>query len=314
LGLDLQNKRNSIKEVSNMSVINEHLLSLVKDGIDLHTHSSPSIFTRKMTDWQLIDQAKLAGFGGVVLKSHESQTADRAQVLQMKMADFHVFGGIVCNEFVGGLNASAVDAAVKMGARIVWMPTFSSSQHIQYFAGKGHGKFFDGGEKLYHSEQGISILDENGKLKTEVMDILDIIEKKNIILSTGHISVTELRELAKEVFHRKIEKFLITHADLGIARVPLDMQKELVRQGAYIEKCYLACCGGMEDVPLDVLVQSINELSSERCVLVTDFGQHFNPSPVEGMLNYIEKLLQLGVGEPDIRRMFVDNPRGLLGI
>jgi hypothetical protein len=297
-----------------MSIDNERLLSLVKGGFDLHTHSSPSIFTRKLNDWQLIEQAEQAGFGGVVLKSHESQTADRAQVLQMKLSDFHVFGGIVCNEFVGGLNPSAVDAAVKMGGKIVWMPTFSSSQHIHYFAGRGHGKFFDGGEKLYHSEQGLSILDENGKLKPEIFDILDIIEKKNIILSTGHISVTELGVLAKEVFNRKIEKFLITHADLGIARVSLEMQKELARQGAFMEKCYLACCGGMEDVPLDYLAHSINELSPERCVLVTDFGQHFNPSPIEGMLNYIEKLLQLGIDEPDIRKMFVDNPRSLLGV
>lgn len=43
---------------------------------------------------------------------------------------------------------------------------------------KSHGKFFDGGDKLYHSKHGITILDENGKLKPEVMDILDIIQPK----------------------------------------------------------------------------------------------------------------------------------------
>lgn len=293
---------------------NIELLSIVNGGIDLHTHSSPSVFTRKLTDWELIEQAKLAGFGGVVLKSHETQTVDRAQVLQMKTPDFHVFGGIVCNEFVGGLNPSAVDVAVAMGAKIIWMPTFSSSQHIRYFSSRGHGRFFNGSDRLYHSEEGIALLNETGQLKQEVHSILDIVENKDVILATGHISVPELLELSKEVFRRKIDKFLITHADLGIARVPLELQIDLAKKGAYMEKCYLACCGGFEDVPLDFLAESVRQLSSEQCVLVTDFGQFFNPSPVDAMLSYIQKLIHADIGADDIRTMFVHNPRKLLGL
>lgn len=296
-----------------MTEKNMELLSVVSGGIDLHAHSSPSVFARKLTDWELIEQAKSAGFGGIVLKSHETQTADRAQVLQMKNPDFHVFGGIVCNEFVGGLNPAAVDVAVTMGAKIVWMPTFSAAQHIRYFSGRGHGKFFNDSERLYHSKEGISLLNDRGQLKQEVQFILDIVADKDVILATGHISVPELMELSKEVFSRNIKKFLITHADLGIARVPLELQIELAQKGAYMEKCYLACCGGFEDVPLGFLANSVRQITSEQCVLVTDFGQSFNPSPVDAMLDYIQKLINANISQDDIRTMFVNNPRKLLG-
>lgn len=45
--------------------------SLLKGAIELHCHTSPSLFPRKQTDWELIEDIKVAGMAGVVLKAHE---------------------------------------------------------------------------------------------------------------------------------------------------------------------------------------------------------------------------------------------------
>ena len=41
------------------------------------------------------------------------------------------FGGITLNQFVGGLNPWAVETALKMGEKIVWLPTVHSEQQTK---------------------------------------------------------------------------------------------------------------------------------------------------------------------------------------
>ncbi|MEB3102113.1 DUF6282 family protein [Ferviditalea candida] len=56
---------------------------LLKGAIELHRHSYPSIFPRSQTDWELIEDVKASGMAGVVLKSHEGQTVDRAALIRL---------------------------------------------------------------------------------------------------------------------------------------------------------------------------------------------------------------------------------------
>src|SRR5699024_11237616 len=138
---------------------------------------SPSVFPRKLTVLKMVKQAEKNGLSGIVLKSHESSTAEQASVVNMVQDNIVVHGGIVLNEFVGGLNPAAVDVSLKMGGKFVWMPTISSVQHIQHFRGS-EGKLFQGIDKLFHSNKGISLLNQSGKLKSEVYEILHLIRSE----------------------------------------------------------------------------------------------------------------------------------------
>ena len=40
-----------------------------------------------------------------------------------------VFGGVVLDYHAGGLNPMAVEPAVKMGGKIVWLPTYHELGH-----------------------------------------------------------------------------------------------------------------------------------------------------------------------------------------
>ena len=59
----------------------------------------------------------------------------RARVSVSRMVpDVHVYGGLVLNDTVGGLNTAAVRLAVSMGAKEIWMPTRSAENHRRHHA------------------------------------------------------------------------------------------------------------------------------------------------------------------------------------
>src|SRR3989442_1009332 len=75
---------------------------------------------------EAVGEAEAVGMRGVVLKSHAYPTGPIAILMQKTVRRLHVFGGICCDFEVGGLNPAAVEVALRTGAKVVWMPTFSS--------------------------------------------------------------------------------------------------------------------------------------------------------------------------------------------
>src|SRR5215469_14434502 len=147
----------------------------LEGAIDLHVHSSPDVDARRFNDFELAQEARRAGMGGILIKSHQNSTAERAWLVSKVISGIQVFGGLVLNDTVGGLNVAAVKLALAMGAKQIWMPTRSAMN-----------------DRLYHGRSGgISILDPNGELVPELTPILEAISGSNCILGTGHLSVRE---------------------------------------------------------------------------------------------------------------------------
>lgn len=286
---------------------------LLEGAIDLHTHSHPSVFARKQTDWELVEEVKAAKMAGVVIKSHEAPTTDRTALIRMKEPHLHVYGGVVLNHFVGGLNPSAVEVAIQSGAKIIWMPTISTHAHQQYFANR-QTRLFKSARSLEGPPQPIGITDEDGKIRAEVHWILDMIAEADIVLATGHLDPREVLLLADAVQEHRVQKFLIQHTDLGIARVRFELERELAARGAILEKCFLAISRDFNDISPREMADSIRELGADSCVLVTDYGQAHNVSPVQAMNQFVELMLTHGITERQIETMIKRNPAALLGV
>ncbi|MFP4512820.1 MAG: DUF6282 family protein, partial [Acidimicrobiales bacterium] len=92
--------------------------------IDFHVHSGPSLAPRHHDDHQVSELMQAVGVERFVLKAHEGTTAERATLI-----GGGAIGSIVLNSPVGGANPDAVEVAARLGARVVWMPTISSSAH-----------------------------------------------------------------------------------------------------------------------------------------------------------------------------------------
>jgi hypothetical protein len=273
--------------------------------IDLHVHSAPDVWPRRLDDLSLAREAAAAGMRAVVLKSHHTLTADRAAIVDNLVEGVRVFGGLALNAAVGGLNPAAVEAALKLGARQIWMPTISAANHLRVI----HG-----------TQGGICVLDEEVRLRSPVFEILSLIAEKDVILGTGHLSVEEIRHLVPAARAAKVRRIVITHPELYITNMPIPLQQELAGPDLFFERCLIATVhpgpvlpAGLS-VSLAAIAAAVREVGPETTVLATDFGQPNNPPPVEGLRDFISSMLNLGISQADIDRVTRDNPAWLLGL
>src|SRR4051812_40727043 len=84
-------------------------VSPAQGAIDFHVHSEPDVFGRSMDDIDVAVLASRKGMRGLVLKNHVTMTADRAVLVMKIVPGIEVFGGIVLNNAVGGINPAAVE-------------------------------------------------------------------------------------------------------------------------------------------------------------------------------------------------------------
>ena len=288
-------------------------LDLLVDAIDMHAHTHPALFRRPIDD---MDMAEFAGeyrMRGFVLKDHDSQTVGRAYHVRKMYPGIEAVGGIVLNRSVGGINPHVVQAAIHYGARVVWMPSNHSKWHADYFQISDYPQL--GRPQKQLPGPGVTILDAEGHITADALTILDLIAEADVCLATGHLSLKEIRILQDEAIKRGIKKFLVTHANWSLCRLDLDVQRELIEKGAYLEYVAVSCSAPIffEQNP-DELASWIKELGSDNLVLSSDLGQYSSPPHPEGMRMLIAALLDAGVPYDSLEQMTKGNPPKLLNL
>jgi len=287
---------------------------LLQGAIDLHQHAAPSLFERVTDDVGLAAEARARGMRGVLLKAHEQDTTGRAALVRRQVSGIEAYGGIVLNHHTGGLNPAAVDNSIKLGARMVWMPTLSAQHHIDHFGGSHFGKAMKGRTETRTPARGIGVLDAAGVVVPAAREILDLIADAGICLSTGHLSPREIMALVREARRAGVTRILVTHPDLTLTGLTVEDQKALAAEGAVLEKDIIVMMPAWQSLSLEQMTKSIREIGPQHCVLATDFGQLHHPMPPEGLRMFVQMLLEQGIGPDEIRTMIVDNPGRLLNL
>jgi hypothetical protein len=285
-------------------------MEVLEGAIDLHFHATPDLHDRLLDEVEIARDAREAGMRAVLSKAHYGINASRMYYVGRAVPGIHTFGGVVLNPAVGGLNPSAAEAAIAFGGKEVWMPSIFSDAHIRHF--KGTYGTMPG--RVKWPEKGITILDQKGNLLPAVKEILDMIAKANIILGTSHCSAEESRVLIDEAFRRGVKKILVTHPHNEVPDLSLEVQVEFAKKGAYLEHCFLPTTPLFFNARLKDVIEVIRKAGPERCVLATDFGQVFNPSPVEGLRMFILGLMNQGITREEIDIMVRKNPAKLLDL
>jgi hypothetical protein len=273
------------------------LPNFLEDAIDLHVHSAPDVDARRYNDLELAREAERVGMGAILIKSHQNSTVERAWLVAKVVTGIQVFGGLVLNETVGGLNVAAVKLALAMGAKEIWMPTRSALNH-----------------RLYHGEAGgITVLDASGALVPAAQAIVQAVAQSDAILSTGHLSPHEGAILIRHAHSCGVRKVLVTHPEWAPTFYPVSLQKELAQLGnVWFERCFVSTTYLCGCVPFPVIEQAIVEAGVETTVLSTDLGQPQTPPPAEGLRLYAERLHNSGFSLEQIRQMMCTNPAHLL--
>ena len=287
-----------------MSFINVD--KFVAGSIDMHLHPGITKGPARVDIIEAAQQAQQAGMKALVYKSH-SYTAAVAALVNRMIPDIEIVGSICLNYEVGGINVHAVENAVMLGAKVVWMPTFSSANSIDMMRAQG---FPAKGE-------GFSIIDKAGKLLPEMEPILSLIKENNMVLATGHISPQEIFALIEEAQRIGIKNIIVTHPtdkEFMEKVLTLEEMQQLAKTGAFMEFTIIGILPNeFCHHPAD-LVKVIKSIGAEHCIISTDLGQPQNPLPVEGMRLYIATLLHHGITPHEIELMVKANPAGLLDL
>lgn len=273
---------------------------LMVGAYDLHTHSSPSPFPRAQDGIEMIRDAEKAGMAGLMLKSHYEPTAVRASLVNLYSGcRAKAYGGLVLNWPVGGLNIYAVENALQVGAKIIWMPTRDAANSLCF--GNMDGDFFD--------RPGIRVTDTAGKLLDCVYDIMDAVKRAGAFLATGHISPEESLLLCREGRARGVN-MILTHPEFPRTYLDASTQKELADLGVLVEKCWYNIAQGR--VTVEEMADHIRTVGSGRCFMSTDRGQRGLPGAVSELKHFIQTMLEVGLTRQELRDMCQIVPKSIV--
>lgn len=285
--------------------------AMLVGGIDLHTHPAPAVYPARASIMDLAVDAASVGFRAVVCKSHHhSMQMDVLALRSVGLDDTGVemYGGIVLNNSVGGLNPYAVEVALKMGGRIVWFPTIASTAHLAYI--EAH-KFAATGMSL-RAEAPVTVLDENGHINAATREVLEVIAGEEAILNCGHLSAADISVLIPVALEAGVTRIVISHPGVIIGATSDDVAG-WTRQGAFIELCLAeAFSRGKTIRPMDWIGPWWKAAGPSQIIFGSDLGMENNPLPVSAYRRLIRTLLGAGVSEDEIRASTAGNAAQLL--
>jgi hypothetical protein len=267
--------------------------------VDIHTHVGPATALSITRTLDAIEAAQIAqrhGMRAIVFKQHYLETASWAYLVSRMVPGIKLFGGIALNRSVGGLNPNAIEQVATFAGgfgRIVYMPTFESEH--------------------YNPKSPIAVpVSKNGELLPAVHEVLKMVAKYDMVLSTGHSSPAESIMIIKAAKAAGVKRMYVQHAIMPRINMSLELQKEAVKNGAMIE--FVIAEGLPNQKEFEHWAQGIRAIGPENVVFGTDLGQWGRSLPTDGYKVIIPRLLKAGFTQAQIDTMSKRNPARLLGL
>ena len=289
-------------------------LELLQGAVDIHIHHGPDLYPRIQDAFELAQDAKAAGMRGVCLKTHNFPTAPMALLTRKHVPGIDIFGSITCNLEVGGVNPSAVEAAIKYEARQIWLPTIDSTNHALVTGSVGqHGRglTIKGGLSDYaRKKPRLFLLDDEGNLAPALHEIFSMVANADIILNLGHISFKEMTAIVPAAQRAGVKRIICDHPFFSC--LSLGQQSELADQGVWINFTAGELLPRWWRVSVADFAAAIRNVGVSRAVVSSDCGQLHNPPMVEALRITCQLLLEEDFTADEIKRLLHHNPAELL--
>jgi len=280
----------------------------MKGVCDMHVHTNPDLRLRAYNDFELAEAGVRVGARAIVIKTHLGFTVNRAAMANEFIrrvygedTGFTMYGGVVMNKVIGGVNPEAVEKGLKLGAKVIWLPTQSAKRHLEKM-----GK---------DPADGIELV-RDGKVIPELMDVFRLVRDHDAVLGTAHVSPAEAFTVVEAARDAGVQKIVITHPEWWVVDMSLEDQIRLVRDyDVILERCYAQNMGGgryKSNLPdnLDV----IREVGYKNVMVATDGGQTENPNWEIALEEYMQYLSDHGITDEELYYMTRTIPYRLLGI
>lgn len=303
-------------------VVSDTAKQILEGAWDLHVHCSPApnpadvnggLDGFVVNDFELVTEAREAGMRGLCIKNHEFGTFYRAWLATKVCGEgiTTAYGSLTLGYNVGGINPTAVDTAAQCGAKLIWFPTTSARN--QHSIWGGFAPYPHSGEAGIDADPnaeitrpiGIYILDDEGNLKPEVYEVIEVARDHNIALATGHMSWLESIALFKEAKKMGLKKMIFTHVDWRSCQLTIAQQKELADMGVYMEKSFY-------EFDKERALSSFNEIDAKHYILSSDMGMFPDLRHVKGFACEIDEYLDGGISVDDLMIMTHENPEFLM--
>lgn len=266
----------------------------LKGVIDMHVHSNPDIRHRAYDDFELMEAAIRVGARAIVIKTHQGTTVDRAylcnrhnEIMHHGDNDFTMFGSITLNRQMGGLNAAAVESGLKLGAKVIWLPTQSARNNLE--------------KQKRDLSKAVEVI-RDGKIVPELQDIFQLIKDFDVVLGTGHLSPEEIFRVVEAARNAGVRKIVVTHPEWWMVGMSLEEQVRLVQDyDIILEHCFAQPMGGgkyKSNLPLNL--EAIQACGYKNVMVSTDGGQVENPFWEAALEQYIQYLADHGISEEQI--------------
>lgn len=286
---------------------------ILKGILDIHVHAGPSVANREVDAADMLKEAIVAGYRGFLVKDHYFPSCMGVKMVQehCDANGVEIYSSMALNHAMGLFNPMAVDAAINMGAKIIYFPTVSSKNHIDHHKGN-----FTGSGKMSVPETPVVYVDENGVMDPAAVEVLKLMAERDVVLGTGHGSAWEIDHLVEKALEVGVKRILVNHPQFHIGATYEQMTK-WAGLGAYIEMnvCVFSSGSIMGTLDDQVIADMLKAVPLEQLILDSDMGQKGNGSPVEGMFRFIRLLMdKFGLSETDINLIAKVNPAKLLGV
>ncbi|MEI7547937.1 MAG: DUF6282 family protein [Actinomycetota bacterium] len=286
---------------------------LTHGAVDVYVHASPDLIERHWDDFGLVRSLVASGYRAAVHRHHFSSTAERS-VLVQHATGFPLLGALLLNEPAGGFSPAVVEYALKNGAAWVGLPT-SSARHFLNRTGASPYLPSPSG-----SECG-TVLDEDGRLRSVVHEILHLVREHDAILNLGYLAFEECLAVCQAAEATGVERLVLTSPEfaVGFSRAEiielLEFPELWVEVTAFtMHPTYILGDGAASsEQRIQQAGSLIAAVGVDRCVLSSDGGIKVAPEPGELLEWSARQLIRLGFSEAQIRMLAVENPTALLG-
>ena len=263
-----------------MGFKNNQVEEILTGSMDFNAHAYPDIEDVRMDPMETGRYAYESKMAGFVLKSSQYLTTPITYILNQMYPGLSIIGSITLNQTIGGINPKAVQSAADLNTKVIWIPKSNKYTLIK-----------------------------NASLTESMKEILKIIRENNLVLALDQLTYSENITILEEAKKESIQNIVIGF-DSNMPNN--DDLKNLTALGAFIEfrfSSYMPSDGSMK---IEDMVETIKFVGPEKCILSSNFGQWFNPSPAEGMRLAISSLLQKGLDSTQITQLVKSNPLNIL--
>jgi Family of unknown function (DUF6282) len=299
----------------------------VKEAIDVHCHCDQG----HQDGLAVAKHATRNGMGGILFKSiaGPKSGAETVKELQEKLnrwADQERLAPSGCwaGYVVRGSNGPSLENTrkqIKSGAIAIWMPVAMHANTLSKVGGRK--SWWDPGASRNELtpplpweealKVGHYLLDEKGRLKQEIREIIHLVADSNRSFFFGHATKPEIFAMAEEIEKVGFKRGVVDHPFSPFVDLSIDQMKQLASIGIYMNFTYdeISPLLGVDPA---LMYEAIRAIGVEHAILSSDAGEPLFPNSVECMRLMRGYMRAFGLNEDEIYRVTVENPAAIVSV